>query len=132
MLKGFRDFVLRGNVLDLAVAVIMGAAFTAIVNSLVADLINPLLAATIGKPDFSYLVLEVGSGKVKVGNFLNAVVSFLLMAGAVYFFLVVPVNTMLKRLNLTSAPATTRPCPECASDIPVAAKRCKFCAQPVA
>lgn len=131
MLKGFRDFVLRGNVLDLAVAVIMGAAFTAIVNSLVADLINPLLAATIGKPDFSYLVLDVGSGKVKVGNFLNAVVSFLLMAGAVYFFLVVPVNTMLKRLNLTSAPAT-RPCPECASDIPVAAKRCKFCAQPVA
>jgi len=133
LFKGFRDFLLRGNVVDLAVAVIIGAAFTAIINSFVADLINPLIAATVGKPDFSYLVLHVNGGAIKYGNFLNAVISFLLMGTVVYFVIVAPWNALLARLKgpATAAPAT-RPCPECLSDIPIAARRCSHCAQPVA
>lgn len=134
MLKGFRDFLLRGNVIDLAVAVIVGAAFTAIVNALVTNIITPLIAAIIGKPDFSYLVLTVHGGKVQYGLFLNAVVSFILMAGVIYFFLVLPANYLIARFKgpAEAAPATTKTCGECLSDIPLAAKRCKFCAQPVA
>jgi large conductance mechanosensitive channel len=131
MIKGFRDFLFRGNVIDLAVAVIIGAAFTAIINSLVADIINPLIAATVGKPDFSSLVLTLGNGKIKYGNFLNATISFLLIATVVYFVIVVPATTVMSRLKLGAAPST-KSCPECASDIPLAAKRCKFCGQPVA
>ena len=130
VIKGFRDFLFRGNVIDLAVAVIIGAAFTAIINSLVADIINPLIAATVGKPDFSSLVLTLGDGKIKYGNFLNATISFLLIATVVYFVIVIPATKVMARLNL-GAPGT-KPCPECASDIPLAAKRCKFCGQPVA
>ena len=133
MLKGFRDFILRGNVVDLAVAVIIGAAFSKIVSSLVGDVLNPLIAAVIGKPDFSYIVIHAGSGVVKVGNFLNEVISFLIVATVVYFFIVLPLNTLLariKRPELVEAP-TTKPCPECLSDIPLAAKRCAHCAQPV-
>jgi large conductance mechanosensitive channel len=135
MLKGFRDFVLRGNVVDLAVAVILGAAFNAIVGSLVGDVLNPLIAATIGKPDFSGVVLHVGGGAIKVGNFFNAVVSFLIVAGVVYFAIVLPMNAVLARLKkpeeAPAAPAT-KACPECLSDIPAAARRCAHCAQPVA
>ena len=131
MLKGFRDFLLRGNVIDLAVAVIIGVAFGAIVNSLVADIINPLISAIVGKPDFSYLVLTIHGGKIKYGNFLNAVISFLLVSGAVYFLIVLPSQHMLKRLKGPQA-ATSKSCPECLSEIPLPAKRCKFCAQPVA
>ena len=131
MLKGFRDFLLRGNVIDLAVAVIIGVAFGAIVNSLVADIINPLISAIVGKPDFSYLVLTLHGGKIKYGNFLNAVISFLLVSGAVYFLIVLPSQHMLKRLKGPQA-ATSKSCPECLSEIPLPAKRCKFCAQPVA
>ena len=130
MLKGFRDFILRGNVLDLAVAVIIGAAFTAIVNSVVKDIITPLIAAIVGKPDFSYLVLHVNGGVVTYGNFLNAVISFLLMAAVVYFFIVLPANTLMARIKGPEA-VTTKPCPQCLSDIPLAATRCKFCGQPV-
>jgi large conductance mechanosensitive channel len=130
MLKGFRDFILRGNVIDLAVAVIIGAAFTAIVTALVTDIITPLIAAVVGKPDFSYLVATVNGGKVQYGLFLNAVISFILMAGVVYFFLVVPINYLLAKFKGPEAP-TSKSCPECLSDIPVPAKRCKFCAQPV-
>ncbi|WP_058186185.1 large conductance mechanosensitive channel protein MscL [Terracidiphilus gabretensis] len=133
MLKGFRDFILRGNVVDLAVAVIIGAAFSKIVSSLVGDVLNPLIAAVIGKPDFSYVVIHAGSGVVKVGNFLNEVISFLIVATVVYFFIVLPLNTLLARIKkpeLVEAP-TTKPCPECLSDIPLAAKRCAHCAQPV-
>ena len=133
MLKGFREFILRGNVVDLAVAVILGAAFNAIVGSLVSDVLNPLIAATIGKPDFSYLILTLHGGKIKIGNFLNAVVSFLIVASTVYFAVVLPTNTLLARLKKPEPPAppATKPCPECLSDIPIAAKRCAHCAQPV-
>ena len=135
MLKGFRDFILRGNVVDLAVAVILGAAFNSIVASLVKDILNPLIAATVGKPDFSYLVLEVHGGKIQIGSFLNAAVSFLIVAGVVYFAVVVPMNAVLARLArcepAPEAPAV-KACPECLSEIPLAARRCAHCAQPVA
>jgi len=135
MLKGFRDFILRGNVVDLAVAVIIGAAFNAIVGSLVADVLNPLIAATIGKPDFSAVILHIGGGQIKVGNFLNAVVSFLIVACVVYFAIVLPLNHVQARLKkpeeAPAAPAT-KVCAECLSEIPAAARRCAHCAQPVA
>jgi large conductance mechanosensitive channel len=129
MLKGFRDFILRGNVMDLAVAVIIGAAFTAIVTALTEKIINPLLGAFIGKPNFGYLVAHVNGGEIRYGDFLTAIVNFLLLAAVVYFFLVMPTQYLLKKF-MPAAPAT-KSCPECISDIPVAAKRCKFCGQPV-
>ena len=130
MLKGFRDFILRGNVMDLAVAVIIGAAFTAIVNSLVEKIINPLLGAFIGKPNFGFLIAHVHGGEVRYGDFLTAIINFILMASVVYFFLVLPTQYLLKKFN-PPAPPSTKTCPECKSDIPLDAKRCKFCAQPV-
>ncbi len=134
MLKGFRDFILRGTVVDLAVAVIIGAACGAIVTSLVSDIINPLIAATVGQPDFSYLILHVGKGQVKVGNFIDHVISFALIASVVYFAFVLPVNALLARFKkpVPDVPPVTKACPECLSDIPAAAKRCAHCAQPVA
>lgn len=135
MLKGFRDFILRGNVVDLAVAVILGAAFNAIVGSLVSDVLNPLIAATIGKPDFSGVILHVGGGAIKVGNFFNAVVAFLIVASVVYFAIVLPMNAVMARLKKPAvAPAApaTKTCSECLSEIPAAAKRCAHCTQPVA
>lgn len=132
MLKGFRDFILRGNVVDLAVAVIIGAAFTSIVNSLVKNLINPLIAAIVEKPDFSSIFFTVHGGKFMLGNFLNDVISFLLIAATVYFFFVLPINALLRKFQpAKAAPPTTRPCPECLSDIPLAARRCSHCGQPV-
>ena len=132
MLKGFRDFVLRGNVMDLAVAVIIGAAFTAIITALTANIINPLLGAIIGKPNFDYLVGHVHGGEVKYGTFFTAVVNFLLIAAVVYFFLVLPTQYLLKRFNPPAAePPATKACPQCLGDIPAAATRCKFCTQPV-
>lgn len=135
MLKGFRDFILRGNVVDLAAAVILGTAFNSIVSKLVSDIINPLLAATVGKPDFSYIVFHVrpGAGAVLFGDFMNAVISFLLIAAAVYFAIVAPMNAVMKRLKKPepAAAPTTRPCPECLSEIPLAATRCAHCAQPL-
>jgi large conductance mechanosensitive channel len=134
MFKGFRDFILRGNVVDLAVAVIIGAAFNAIVASLVGDVLNPLIAATIGKPDFSTVILHVGGGQVKVGNFLNAAIGFLIVAGVVYFAIVLPLNALQARIKKPAPPAppATKTCPECLSDIPLAAKRCSHCTQLVA
>lgn len=132
MLKGFRDFILRGNVVDLAVAVVIGAAFIAIVNALVTDIVNPLIAAIVHKPDFSALILDVHGGKIKYGDFMNAVISFLLIAATVYFIFVLPINALLKKFHpAKAAPPTTRPCPECLSDVPLAAKRCAHCGQPV-
>jgi large conductance mechanosensitive channel len=135
MLKGFRDFILRGNVVDLAVAVILGAAFNSIVTSLVGDVLNPLIAATIGKPDFSTVVLHVGGGAIKVGNFFNALVSFIIIASVVYFAIVLPMNALLARLKKPDAPPPapdTKICPECLSAIPIKARRCAECTQPVA
>jgi large conductance mechanosensitive channel len=133
MLKGFRDFVLRGNVVDLAVAVVIGAAFGAVVNSLVSDIINPLIAAIVHKPNFSYLVLELNGGKITYGNFINAIIQFLIIAAAIYFMVVLPLQSLLKKFHPTKAePPKTRPCPQCLSDIPLAATRCSHCTQPVA
>lgn len=132
MLKGFRDFVLRGNVMDLAVAVIIGAAFTAIVTALTQNIISPLIAAIVGKPNFDYLVWNVHGGQVKYGSFVTAVIDFLILAFVIYFFLVLPTQYLLKKFTPQKAePPTTKPCPQCLSDIPIAATRCKFCTQPV-
>ena len=106
----------------------------AIVTALVTDIINPLIAAIVQKPDFSYLVLSVNGGKIKYGDFLNALISFLLIAASVYFFVVLPLNTLLNKFKkpIPATPPATKACPECLSDIPAAAKRCSHCAQPVA
>ncbi|HEX9198974.1 MAG TPA: large conductance mechanosensitive channel protein MscL [Acidobacteriaceae bacterium] len=133
MLKGFRDFILRGNVMDLAVAVIIGTAFTAIITALTANIINPLLGALIGKPNFDYLVANVNGGEIKYGTFLTACINFLIIAMVVYFLMVLPTQFLLKRFNPGAAePPTTKPCPQCLGDIPLAATRCKFCTQQVA
>jgi large conductance mechanosensitive channel len=133
MLKGFRDFILRGNVVDLAVAVVIGGAFGAIVTALVTDVINPLIAAIVSKPDFSFLTWHLHGGIIKYGDFLNALISFLIIAATIYFLVVLPVNTLLNKFRpkVVAAP-TTKPCPECLSDIPIGAKRCSHCAQLVA
>jgi large conductance mechanosensitive channel len=129
VLQGFKQFMLRGNVLDLAVAVVMGAAFGAVVTALVKDLITPLIAAIIGKPDFSAIEFTVNGSKFLVGDFINALVSFLLIGAAVYFFIVLPVNRLLARMRRGEAAPdpTTKKCPECLSEVPIAARRCAFC-----
>lgn len=132
VLKGFRDFILRGNVMDLAVAVIIGVAFTAIVTALTDNIIKPLLGAIIGQPDFGYLVAYVNGGKIMYGNFITAIINFLILAAVVYFLLVLPTQYLLKKFNPEKAePPTMKPCPQCQSDIPIAATRCKYCTQPV-
>ena len=129
MFKGLKQFLLRGNVLDLAVAVVIGGAFGAVVTALVKDLITPLIAAIIGSPDFSALQFEVNGSKFLIGDFMNAAVAFLLVSIAIYFFVVLPVNTLMARLKRGEVPPdpTTKKCPECLSEIPIAAKRCAFC-----
>ncbi len=128
-MKGFKQFILRGNVLDLAVAVVIGAAFGAVVTALVKDLITPIIAALVGKPDFSGIAFTVNGSKFLIGDFINAVISFLLIAAAVYFFVVLPVNTLMARIKRGQAPPdpTAKQCPECLSEVPIAAKRCAFC-----
>jgi large conductance mechanosensitive channel len=130
MLKGFRDFVFRGNVIDLAVGVIIGGAFGTVVTSLVKDVFTPFIGSLVGKPDFS----AIKAGPVLIGNFLNAIIAFLLVAAAVYFFIVIPANALMARMHKPEPPAapTTKPCPQCLSDIPLAAKRCAHCTQLVA
>ncbi len=128
-MKGFKQFIIRGNVLDLAVAVVMGGAFGAVVTALVKDLITPFIAALVGKPDFSAIAFEVNGSKFMIGDFVNAVLSFVLIGGAVYFFVVLPVNALMARLRRGEAPPdpTTKKCPECLSDVPIGARRCAFC-----
>ena len=134
MLKGFKQFILRGNVIDLAVAVVMGAAFGAVVTALVKDLLTPLIAAIFGKPDFSNLKLTANNSTFMYGDFINALVSFLLIATAIYFFVVAPMNALMARMRRgEKAPdPTTKKCPECMSEIPIAARRCAFCTSPAA
>ena len=129
MLQGFKKFLFRGNVVDLAVAVVMGAAFGAVVSSLVANIFTPLIAAIVGKPDFSALSVTINNSKIMYGTFINAVISFLLIAIAVYFFIAAPMNAYIERRNRGQAPPdpTTKKCPECLSEIPIAARRCAFC-----
>ncbi|MDR3746457.1 MAG: large conductance mechanosensitive channel protein MscL [Acidobacteriaceae bacterium] len=131
MLRGFRDFILRGNVVDLAVAVIIGAAFGKIITAFTTNIISPLIGAIVGKPDFSYLFFTLNGGKIGYGSFLTAVIDFLIQAAVVYFLLVVPINYLMAKVN-KPAETTTKTCDECLSEIPLTAKRCKFCAQPVA
>lgn len=129
MLRGFKQFIMRGNVLDLAVAVVIGAAFGAVVTALVKDLITPLIAALVGKPNFASLGFTINGSHFPVGDFINALVSFLLVSAAVYFLVVLPVNTLLARMRRgeASPDPTTKKCPECLSEIPIAARRCAFC-----
>ena len=126
MLTGFRQFVLRGNVLDLAVAVVLGAAFGAVITALVKDLLTPLIGALVGKPDFSAIVLTANGSRFLIGDFINAVLSLVLLAAVVYYFVVVPVGRLLDRLS-PPLPTATRECPYCLSKIPVKARRCAFC-----
>ncbi len=126
MLKGFGTFLMRGNVVDLAVAVVIGTAFGAVVTSLVKDIITPIIAAIVGKPDFSGLVFTINNSAFHYGNFINALISFVLIAAAVYFFVVVPMNAVLARTG--RLPVGVKACPECVSDVPANATRCKFCA----
>jgi len=133
MLKGFKAFLLRGNVVDLAVAVVLGGAFGAVVAALVKDLLTPLIAAIIGKPDFSAIALTVSGSRFLIGDFINSVVAFVLVAAAIYFFVVMPMNLIVERRRRGEAqpdPATKQ-CPECLSDVPIAARRCSFCTQPI-
>ena len=129
MLKGFKEFLFRGNVIDLAVAVIIGGAFGTVVAALVKDLLTPLIAALVGQPDFSGLTFTVNASKFLYGDFINAVVSFVLVGAAVYFFVVVPMKAVMTRLSKPGAPVppATRPCPECLNEIPIAARRCGHC-----
>ena len=133
MLKGFRDFVLLGNVLDLAVAVVMGGAFGAVVAAMVKDLLTPIIGALVGKPDFSGLVVTVNGSPLLVGDFINAVVSFLLVAAALYFFVISPVNAFVarQRRGEPTPDPTTKKCAECLSEVPIAARRCAFCTSPL-
>jgi large conductance mechanosensitive channel len=133
MAGGFKEFVLRGNVVDLAVGVVIGAAFGAVVTEFTKDLLTPLIAALVGKPDFSAIHFEMNGSKFLIGNFLNAIIAFLLVAIAVYYFVVMPVNALMARVKKEPPPAdpTTKKCPECLSEIPLAAKRCAFCTSQV-
>ena len=133
MLSGFKQFILRGNVVDLAVGVVIGAAFGSVVAALTKDLLTPLIAAIVKAPDFSALKWTLNGSTFLYGDFVNTVISFLLVAGAVYFFVVTPINALIARSRKDPAPAdpTTRKCPECLSEIPIDARRCSHCSQPV-
>jgi len=129
MIKGFKDFILRGSILDLAVAFVIGVAFAAVINAFVVDIIMPIIAAIVGKPDFSGLTFTVNNSVFLYGSFINAIVSFLLIAAAIYFIIVVPMNKIAERRARGQAPAapTIKNCPECLSEIPNGARKCAFC-----
>jgi large conductance mechanosensitive channel len=133
MLSGFKQFILRGNVIDMAVGVVVGAGFATVVSAFTKDLLTPLIAALAGKPDFSAIAFSVHGSTFAIGDFINALVSFLLVAAAVYFFVVTPVNLLVAKMRKAPVPAdpTTKKCPECLSEIPIDARRCAHCAQPV-
>jgi large conductance mechanosensitive channel len=133
MLSGFKQFILRGNVVDMAVGVVIGAAFASVVGAFTKDLLTPLITAITGKGgQFSTLSFTVNGSVFALGDFINAAVSFLLVAAAVYFFVVTPINALVSRMRKAPAPAdpTTKKCPECLSEIPIDARRCAHCAQP--
>jgi len=131
MIKGFKEFILRGNVVDLAVAVVMGAAFGALVTAFVKDLITPLIAAIFGKPDFSTLSFTINHSTFLYGEFINALIAFVLIAAAVYFVIVVPMNALAARRARGQDP-TVKDCPECLSEIPIGARRCPHCTSELA
>jgi large conductance mechanosensitive channel len=133
MLSGFKQFILRGNVVDLAVGVVIGATFGGVVTALTKDILTPLIAAIVKAPDFSGLKWTLNGSTFLYGEFVNALISFILVAAAVYFFVVTPINALIARTRKAPVPAdpTTKKCPECLSEIPIAARRCSFCTQPV-
>lgn len=134
MLKDFKKFILRGNMIELAVAVVIGAAFGAIVTALVKDIITPLLAAIGGQPDFSGLYFTINDSKFMYGDFINALISFLIIAAVVFFLVIQPVNHLvtLSNRNKTSDDPSTKKCPECLSEVPIKATRCAFCTSKIA
>lgn len=133
MLKGFKQFVLRGNVVDLAVGIVIGAGFSGIVNSFVKDLITPFLGIFFNSADFSQLAFQVHGSKFLIGDFINSLVSFIIVAVVVYFFVVLPMNALIQRMTYEPpADPTTKKCPECLSEIPIGAKRCGQCTQVLA
>lgn len=134
MLKGFRDFILRGNVVDLAIAFIMGAAFNSVVTSMVKNVFTPLIASVVNTPNFSAFAVKVNNHPIMIGNFFDDAISFLILAFVVYFFMVLPINTLMAKVKgpAPEAAPATKSCPECLSEIPIAAKRCAHCAQVVA
>ncbi len=128
MAGGFKQFLLRGNVVDLAVGVVVGAAFGGVVTAFTKDLLTPLIAAVAGKPDFSAIQFTINGSKFPIGDFVNAIVSFLIIATAVYYMVVLPVNALVSRARKEPpADPTTKKCPECLSEIAIGARRCAFC-----
>lgn len=128
MLNDFKEFILRGNLVDLAVAIVIGVAFAAVVNALVADLITPLIAAVAGEPDFSGLDFTINDSRFAYGHFINELLTFLIIAAVVFLFIVKPVNMLIQRSRREPpADPTVRKCPECLSEVPVEARRCAFC-----
>ena len=131
-MKEFKEFILRGNLVDMAVGIVIGIAFAAVVTALVADLVTPLIAAIGGNPDFSSLSFTINKSHFLYGAFINALITFVVIAAVVFFLIVKPVNALLaRRKTEPPADATTRECPHCLSQIPVAARRCAFCTQEV-
>jgi large conductance mechanosensitive channel len=132
LMKDFRAFILRGNLVDVAVGIVIGVAFAALVTAFVRDLVTPIIAAIAGKPDFSFLSFTIHGSRFLYGDFINALITFLSIAAAVFFFVVKPVNALMARRK-TEPPVdeTVRACPECLSEIPVAARRCAFCTAPL-
>jgi large conductance mechanosensitive channel len=127
-MQGFKQFLLRGNVVDMAVGIVIGAAFGTVVSSFVKDLLTPFIAAVVRKPDFSAIAFQINGSKFLIGEFANAIVSFLIIAAAVYFGVVLPINALVARARKAPpADPTTRKCPECISEIPIQARRCAFC-----
>ena len=130
-MKGFKQFLLRGNVVDMAVGIVIGAAFGTVVTGFVKDLLTPFIAALVKQPDFSALTFTINGSKFLYGDFINASVSFVIIAGAVYFFVVLPMNTLIARMRKEPpADPTTKKCPECKMEIPIDARRCGHCTQP--
>lgn len=129
-MRGFKTFLLRGNVVDLAVGVVIGVAFGTVVTAFVKDLVTPLIAALFGKPDFSSLTFTINNSKFSYGDFINAVVAFLIVAAVIYFVVVVPYTALVARSRKEPpADPTTKKCPECLSEIPIDARRCAFCGE---
>ena len=132
-MNDFKQFLLRGNVVDLAVGVVIGAAFGTVVSALVKDLLTPLISAIAKVPDFSGLAFTVHGSQFMYGDFINAIISFLLVAAAIFFFVVKPMNMLIERSHKEPpADPTTKKCPECMGEVPIGAKRCMYCTQPLA
>jgi len=127
-MNGFKQFLLRGNVVDMAVGIVIGAAFGSVVTSFVKDLLTPFIAAIVRKPDFSAIAFQINGSSFMVGDFVNSIVSFVIIAAAIYFGVVLPINTLIARVNRQPpTDPTTKRCPECISEVPIQAKRCAFC-----